>query len=103
MKDTIEDLYNKIEGQSTGLGDLLSRLHAEQAELVGAINEDGLLDDQREEQLGKAIAEMIDDFGADFDAEGNPLEEGESDRIKSQEERDAAPKVDSEAAEEVAV
>ncbi|MGB2850553.1 MAG: F0F1 ATP synthase subunit alpha [Solirubrobacterales bacterium] len=85
------------------LGDLLSRLHAEQAELVGAINEDGLLDDQREEQLGKAIAEMIDDFGPDFDAEGNPLEEGESDRIKSQEERDAAPKVDSEAAEEVAV
>jgi F-type H+-transporting ATPase subunit alpha len=85
------------------LGDLLSRLHAEQAELVGAINEDGLLDDQREEQLGKAIAEMIDDFGPDFDAEGNPLEEGESDRIKSQEERDAAPTVDSEAAEEVAV
>ncbi len=85
------------------LGDLLSRLHAEQAELVGAINEDGLLDDQREEQLGKAIAEMIDDFGPDFDSEGNPLEEGESDRIKSQEERDAAPKVDSEAAEEVAV
>ncbi|MGB3099966.1 MAG: F0F1 ATP synthase subunit alpha [Solirubrobacterales bacterium] len=85
------------------LGDLLSRLHAEQAELVGAINEDGLLDDQREEQLGKAIAEMIDDFGPDFDAEGNPLEEGESDRIKSQEEGDAAPKIDSEAAEEVAV
>ena len=30
---------------------------------------------------------MIDDFGPDFDAEGNELEEGESDRIRSEEER----------------
>jgi hypothetical protein len=40
-----------------------------------------------EESLGKAIAEAIDDFGPDFDEEGNPLEEGESDRIKDEEER----------------
>ena len=33
---------------------------------------------------------MIDDFGPDFDADGNPLEEGESDRISSEEERDAS-------------
>ncbi len=33
---------------------------------------------------------MIDDFGPDFDAEGQPLEEGESDRIRSEHER-AAP------------
>jgi F-type H+-transporting ATPase subunit alpha len=30
---------------------------------------------------------MVDDFGPDFDEEGNPLEEGESDRIKDEEER----------------
>ena len=36
-----------------------------------------------------AIAEMVDDFGPDFDEEGQPLEEGESDRIKSEEEREA--------------
>ena len=30
---------------------------------------------------------MIDDFGPDFDLEGNALEEGESDRVKSEEER----------------
>ena len=29
---------------------------------------------------------MIDDFGPDFDAEGQPLEEGESDRVRSEEE-----------------
>ena len=34
---------------------------------------------------------MVDDFGPDFDEEGNPLEEGESDRIKSEEERQPVP------------
>ncbi len=73
------------------LDDLQTRLHSEQSELMSAINDDGQLDDEREQKLGDAIAEMIDDFGPDFDAEGNPLEEGESDRIKSQDEREAEP------------
>ena len=38
--------------------------------------------------LGKSIAQAIDDFGPDFDKEGNPLEEGESDRIKDPSQRD---------------
>ena len=42
-------------------------------------------DDSIEAELGDSIAEAIDDFGPDFDAEGNPIEEGESDRIKSEE------------------
>ncbi len=49
---------------------------------------EGDWDDSIEEKLGNAIAEAIDDFGADFDEEGNPLEEGESDRIMSEEERE---------------
>src|SRR5215212_11199234 len=65
---------------------LLQRLHSEQSELMNKINE-GDWDDQMEEQLGKAIGEAIDDFGPDFDEEGNELEEGESDRIRSEEER----------------
>jgi F-type H+-transporting ATPase subunit alpha len=69
------------------LSDLRDRLHSEQSELMNSINSDGQLSDEQEEQLGKAIGEMIDDFGPDFDAEGNELEEGESDRIKSEEER----------------
>jgi F-type H+-transporting ATPase subunit alpha len=68
---------------------LLQRLHAEQSELMNKI-EEGNWDDQIEEQLGKAIAEALDDFGPDFDEEGNELEEGESDRIKDQEHRRTA-------------
>jgi hypothetical protein len=44
-------------------------------------------DDSIESRLGEAIAEAIDDFGPDFDAEGNPIEEGESDRVVSREMR----------------
>src|SRR5438067_307373 len=67
---------------------LLQRLHSEQDDLMQKIA-GGEWEDAMEKQLGKAIAEAIDDFGPDFDEEGNPLEEGESDRIKSEEERDA--------------
>jgi hypothetical protein len=48
---------------------------------------EGEWSDEIESQLGGSIAEAIDDFGPDFDEEGNPLEEGESDRVKSEEER----------------
>jgi F-type H+-transporting ATPase subunit alpha len=61
---------------------LLQRLHSEQDELMQKIA-GGEWDDSIEKQLGDAIAEAIDDFGPDFDEEGNPLEEGESDRAKS--------------------
>jgi F-type H+-transporting ATPase subunit alpha len=68
------------------LEDLLGRLRAEHADLMGRIDA-GALSDEDDEELGKAIAEMIDDFGPDFDDEGNPLAEGESDRLLSEEER----------------
>jgi F-type H+-transporting ATPase subunit alpha len=61
---------------------LLQRLHSEQDDLMEKIAA-GEWGDDLEKQLGDAIAEAIDDFGADFDEEGNPLEEGESDRAKS--------------------
>jgi F-type H+-transporting ATPase subunit alpha len=65
---------------------LLARLHSEKDDLMQKIA-GGDWDDSIEDQLGDAIAEAIDDFGPDFDAEGNPIEEGESDRIMSEEER----------------
>jgi F-type H+/Na+-transporting ATPase subunit alpha len=68
------------------LENLIQRLHSEEEELLKKIA-GGDWDDSMEEALGKAIAEAIDDFGPDFDEEGNPLEEGESDRIKDEEER----------------
>ncbi len=72
------------------LAGLRSRLRAEMAELLGRINETGELSDEDEAELGKAIEVFVDDFGPDFDAEGEPLEEGESDRIIDEEVR-AAP------------
>jgi F-type H+-transporting ATPase subunit alpha len=65
---------------------MLARLHAEKSDLMKKIAE-GQWDDSIESELGDAIAEAIDDFGPDFDEEGNPLEEGESDRIKDEEQR----------------
>src|SRR3954447_12370111 len=65
---------------------LLQRLHSENDDLMQKIA-GGDWDDSVEDQLGKAIAEAIDDFGPDFDKEGNPIEEGESDRVKDEDER----------------
>jgi F-type H+-transporting ATPase subunit alpha len=62
------------------------RLHAEYSDLLEKIAE-GDWSDEVEQQLGEAIKDAIDDFGPDFDEEGNPLEEGESDRVKSEDER----------------
>ena len=65
---------------------MLQRLHSEDSDLMERIA-DGDWDDSIEERLGNCVAEAIDDFGPDFDEEGNPLEEGESDRIRSEEQR----------------
>jgi hypothetical protein len=51
---------------------------------------EGEWSDEMQEQLSGAIFEAVDDFGPDFDEEGGELEEGESDRIKDDEERDRA-------------
>ena len=77
----------KVERVQEFLQMLISRLHSEDSDLMSQIAE-GNWDDSIEERLGNCIAEAIDDFGPDFDAEGNPLEEGESDRILSEEERE---------------
>ncbi|MEA2351496.1 MAG: F-type H+/Na+-transporting ATPase subunit alpha [Thermoleophilaceae bacterium] len=76
----------KVERVSEFHEAMLPRLHSENDDLMQKIA-GGDWDDSIEEALGNAIAEAIDDFGPDFDAEGNPLEEGESDRIVSEEER----------------
>ena len=76
----------KTDRVSEFLDMLLARLRSEKQELMGKIA-DGEWDDGIEGDLGDTIAEAIDDFGPDFDAEGNPIEEGESDRIVSEDER----------------
>jgi F-type H+-transporting ATPase subunit alpha len=78
------------------LAQMLERLHSENKDLMGRIN-DGALSDEDEEALGEAIAEMIDDFGPDFDEEGQALEEGESDRVKDEGEHGRPARTDDEA------
>ncbi len=89
----------KVERVQHFLEDLLGRLKSENKDLMDRINA-GELSDEDEQYLSEAIAEMVDDFGPDFDEEGNPLEEGESDRIKSDEERSAPGRTESEEATE---
>src|SRR5215212_1470924 len=67
---------------------LLSGLHSDSGDLMKRIDESGELSDEDEKALGDAIAEAIDDFGPNFDEEGNPLEEGESDRVRDHREEE---------------
>jgi F-type H+/Na+-transporting ATPase subunit alpha len=78
---------------------MLQRLHAEYEELMRKIA-DGEWDDSIESQLGDAIAEAVDDFGPDFDEEGNPIDEGESDRVREPEEERAEAEEEPEREEE---
>jgi F-type H+-transporting ATPase subunit alpha len=89
----------KVERVADFLADLLSRLHSEQGDVMNKVNESGEMSDEELDSLGEAIAEMVDDFGPDFDEEGNPLEEGESDRIRSEEEREKPARTGEEEAE----
>jgi len=93
IEDQVASIYSgtggyldriKVERVSEFLEFLLARLHAENGDLMTKIG-DGDWDDSIESELGDALAQAIDDFGPDFDVEGNPIEEGESDRIKSKE------------------
>ncbi|MCB0827255.1 MAG: F0F1 ATP synthase subunit alpha [Solirubrobacterales bacterium] len=73
----------KTERVQEFLADLLTRLHAEQKELCDRINETGQFPEEDEKALADAISEFVDDFGPDFDEDGEPLEAGESARVKS--------------------
>jgi F-type H+-transporting ATPase subunit alpha len=79
------------------LADLLDRLHSEHGDFMKQVNETGELSDEDLEKLGEWTAEMVDDFGPDFDEEGEPLEEGESDRVKDEEEHERPGRTEEEA------
>jgi F-type H+-transporting ATPase subunit alpha len=68
---------------------MLARLHSSAEDVMKKISA-GEWDEQIEEHLGNAIAEALDDFGPDFDEEGQPLEEGESDRVRERPEEEPA-------------
>jgi F-type H+-transporting ATPase subunit alpha len=65
----------KTERVSDFQDDLRIRMHAEHDDLLRRIRETGQLTDQDEEIVEKAVEQFLDDFGPDFDEEGQPLEE----------------------------
>jgi F-type H+-transporting ATPase subunit alpha len=60
---------------------LVQRLHAEQGELMERIA-GGAWDDDVQGALDRAVKEYADDFGFDLDEDGQPLEQGDSDRVR---------------------
>src|SRR5262245_59495330 len=89
----------KVDRVTDFLGTLLTRLKSEHGDLMGRID-GGDLSDEDEDELGKAIAEMVDDFGPDFDEEGHALEAGEAARVRCEEERGGSGRTADEEAEE---
>jgi F-type H+-transporting ATPase subunit alpha len=96
MADQVAAIYSgtggfldriKVERVGEFLRDLRLHLRSENSALLDKIAETGKLEDDDEEALGAAIKDFVDDFGADFDEHGDPIEAGESDRIKSEDER----------------
>ena len=79
---------------------LLVRLHTENSSLCDRINETGQFPEEDEAELGGVISGWVDDFGPDFDDNGEPLAKGESDRVDSA--RAEVPQSDGENAEEEA-
>ena len=80
---------------------LLIRLHTENADLCERINDTGQFPEEDEKELSAVISGWVDDFGPDFDDEGEPLAKGESDRVEAA--RAEAPRNDEESTgEEVA-
>jgi F-type H+/Na+-transporting ATPase subunit alpha len=63
------------------LDGLTQRFRSEQEDLLATIR-DGNWDDSTVEAVDKAVSEFADDFGYDLDEEGEPMEEGESDRAR---------------------
>ena len=67
-------------GRPSSSQGLTERAHSEAADLLEKIAE-GDWSDETQQALDKLVSEFADDFGYDLDEEGQPMEEGESDRV----------------------
>ncbi|MFL5851526.1 MAG: F0F1 ATP synthase subunit alpha [Solirubrobacteraceae bacterium] len=66
------------------LADLVARFRAEHADLMEKIA-GGDWEDSTVDTVDKGVKEFADDFGHDLDEEGQPVDEGESDRVADRE------------------
>ncbi len=70
----------KVDRVSEFLTRLTEQAHAEASDLLETIA-GGDWSDETQQALDKLVSEFADDFGYDLDEEGQPMDEGESDRI----------------------
>ncbi|MFL5821183.1 MAG: F0F1 ATP synthase subunit alpha [Solirubrobacteraceae bacterium] len=81
------------------LDGLTQRFRSEQEDLLETIS-DGNWDDSTVEAVEQAVSEFADDFGYDLDEEGEPIEEGESDRASRREDEEEGEEEEEPSAEE---
>src|SRR5436309_2062257 len=67
---------------------LTQRAHSELGDLLEAIG-NGDWEDSTVEKVESFVKEFTDDFGHDLDEEGQPMDEGESDRVKERKDEDS--------------
>jgi F-type H+-transporting ATPase subunit alpha len=91
----------KVERVSEFLTGLTERAHSEAPELLQKIGE-GDWSDETQQALDKLVSEYADDFGYDLDEEGQPMDEGESDRIARRDEDKSSSEDEDEAEAEAA-
>ena len=77
----------KVDRVSEFLTGLTERAHSEVSDLLEKIA-DGDWSDETQQALDKLVSDFADDFGYDLDEEGQPMEEGESDRISRRDDGD---------------
>jgi F-type H+-transporting ATPase subunit alpha len=87
-----------VDRVSEFLDQLTKRVHAEQEDVLRKIRE-GEWSDDIVAAVDKVVAEFADDFGYDLDEEGQPMEEGESERVKDRE-QEGKPEAEEEEEEE---
>jgi F-type H+-transporting ATPase subunit alpha len=69
------------------LDELTAIFHSEHADLLEKLN-GGDWSDETIKAVEEAVSKFADDFGYDLDEEGQPIEEGESDRISQRDRKD---------------
>jgi F-type H+-transporting ATPase subunit alpha len=86
----------KVDRVPEFLDALTQRLHSESGDLREKIA-GGDWEDATVDAVDKLVKEFADDFGYDLDEEGQPMDDGESERVKSREEGDdeSKPEADS--------
>jgi F-type H+-transporting ATPase subunit alpha len=69
------------------LDELTAIFHSEHADLLEKLN-GGDWSDETIKAVEEAVSKFTDDFGYDLDEEGQPMEEGESDRVSQRDRKD---------------